>query len=280
MTARVEFEANARSLTSPVLSPRVPLASGAGDHPVVLIAHGLRRAYLVADQLIWKLPADPVEMAPDPRVPELAGSVRTDDGETFRVADPAILLAEVAPIPVPDLDVRGTEAGAEAGASKAEPIPSATPATVASSPSRSVHSAPAPQLAVIEPERVTPLPLRALIADDSISTRLYLARQLEPTGFEVRSVATAAELMRELDAGSWSVAFVDVDLPDARGREFLENVRARARARGVEVVALVRDGAEVRMSGEAGVTHSLSKPLEREVLKLLMNQLGFGTGEG
>jgi CheY-like chemotaxis protein len=133
-------------------------------------------------------------------------------------------------------------------------------------------------MATLDPARVTPLPLRALVADDSISARLFLARQLEPTGFEVRSVATAGELLHELEEGSWNVAFVDVDLPDARGREFLENVRARARARGVEMVALVRDGAEVRVSTEAGVAHSLTKPFERDMLRLLMNRLGFGNG--
>jgi len=102
MTPRAQFDSSIRALGLPVLAPLVPLSSAAAEYPVVLLAHGLKRAYFVADSLIWRLPAEPCAAAPDPRVPALEHAVTTEDGTLYRVADPARLLEPVAPLTVAD----------------------------------------------------------------------------------------------------------------------------------------------------------------------------------
>src|SRR5258705_5002602 len=41
-----------------ILPPTTPLSDPLGDHPVVLLGLGLRRAYLLADQIIWRMAAE------------------------------------------------------------------------------------------------------------------------------------------------------------------------------------------------------------------------------
>jgi CheY-like chemotaxis protein len=89
---------------APVLAPlAAPDDAGDGERPVVMVAHGLRRAWLVADRLVWRFPADPCDPPAGPPAPALAGTVRTDEGETWWRVDVARLLSEVEPLAVPDL---------------------------------------------------------------------------------------------------------------------------------------------------------------------------------
>jgi len=101
----IEIEMRGGTLATPVLAPLVPLAEGIGERPVVAIAHGIKRALLVADQLVWRLGAEACEPPGPPPAPGLSRTVCSDDGEAFWVAEPAMLLAEV---PLPSLPSPGS----------------------------------------------------------------------------------------------------------------------------------------------------------------------------
>lgn len=59
MVRAADLDPNVRRLSYPVLDePSVP-TPGAAEYPVVLLAHGLKRAYLIADSLVWRMMADP-----------------------------------------------------------------------------------------------------------------------------------------------------------------------------------------------------------------------------
>jgi len=129
----------------------------------------------------------------------------------------------------------------------------------------------------IDPERVAPMPLRALIAEDSLSARLALTAMIETHGLEAHAVRNAAELFEALEDGPWALVCVDVDLPDARGAAMLRAVRDRLRADEIseaDLVALVREGEE-DIAREAGVVRSLRKPWNRAALERLLTELGF-----
>ncbi len=308
MAPRATFDASIGTLGHPVLAPLVPLSAAESDYPIILIAHGLRRAHFVADRLVWRLPAETIESNSDPRAPGHTRCVRTEGGAVYRVADPARLLESVSPIAIPHFEptiepprepviaapVESDRASLDdevreilmpdAGQVTPAPLLGTAVAALAAAEDAGQDMAfdalPTPEPAaapVLDAARVMPLPLRALIAEDSISARLGLTQMLEGHGLEVHAVGTAAELFEALDDGPWALVLVDAELPDGHGVELLSAARERAREDdpGTEVVALVRDGAEAVIAIEALVVRSLHKPLSRAAVARLITELGL-----
>jgi CheY-like chemotaxis protein len=120
---------------------------------------------------------------------------------------------------------------------------------------------------------------RALVAEDSITARVFLMRLLEQQGFDVETVARAADLHAALPKGPWTVVFVDVELPDAHGAALLDHLRGRLGGT-TRLVALVRDLADEGVARAAGVAASLRKPFERDSLERLLTRLSLGSGSG
>jgi CheY-like chemotaxis protein len=123
---------------------------------------------------------------------------------------------------------------------------------------------------------------RALVVEDSITARVFVARLLEQAGFSVRAVSSAAELFAELAADPWALILVDVELPDAQGTDFLQAISHRLEEGSprTALMALVRDAADVALAREAGLIHTLSKPVDPERLMERLRQLGLAPGGG
>jgi len=219
------------------------------------------------------------------------------------VVEPEPLLREVWPMPLPAPARTATRWQAPV-LPMAAPAPAAEPQPVAvavvAAPAVAVEvPAPAPlapavalvpdvplmPVAPLElgPEHVGPLELgpedvhpiehpaavpvgRALVAEDSITARIFLERLLERRGFDVGAVESARALRAALERPDWSVVFVDVDLPDARGAEHLGEVAGL----GATVVALVRDAADERVAAAQGITRTLRKPFDADALGRLL----------
>jgi CheY-like chemotaxis protein len=245
-----------------VLAPLAPPSPDVSEHPVVLMGHGLKRAYLVADRLIWRMTADPCENEWGTPGSGLRETVRTEDGEIFWVADPGRLLADVE---LPEIAIE-------------PPGPPAEAVVLAESDVQPLGMAPesgsAPAARAPEPAPVA----LALVADDSLTTRLLLARLLEQQGFTVEAVPDATSLIARLEQSAWTVAFTDIELPDGSGPEWLRGVRdfAASRPHPVPLVALVRDGGDLDVARAAGVPDVLLKPFARESLAALIARHGWG----
>src|SRR6185503_2883653 len=175
-------------------------------------------------RLIWRFAASPTE-AGAPPAPALVHAVQVDDGDTFWVAAAERLLGDV-PEPrveederagdaepvLPELSdedvepldapvVEEVEAASEAAA-PAEPPAAAAPPPAPAAPPPAATAAMPPAAAAAPPpaETVAPPPApaaaaapprRALVADDALMARHFLARLLEGEGFEVQAVSTA-----------------------------------------------------------------------------------------
>ena len=109
-----ELDARARAHHVPLLAPLVALRVGGAEWPVLMIASGLLRGLLIADRLIWRLSAEPHEVA-HPGPANLERAVRTDDGEIYWCVDPARLL-EPLPLPAFSLAAAAHQAGDERAA--------------------------------------------------------------------------------------------------------------------------------------------------------------------
>jgi CheY-like chemotaxis protein len=272
----------------------------AGDVPLALVAHGRKRGWLVADRLVWRLHAEPV--APTERSPAdgLVAMVETEEGERYWLADPDWLLRS---LEAPAL-VRSTPEAAPG----ADPpvLREAHPASLPVAPAPPVPARPAPHLWLLTPEDVERIEaggsvaaavatraveapsatasappvrrptLNALVAEDSITARIFLARLLRRLGFDVSTVDTAAALRTELERGTWSLVCVDLELPDEAGTAFLAGLAARHGAR-TPFVALVRDAEDRVAARRAGFEHLLRKPFDHRELDQVLGRLGLLT---
>ena len=306
-----------------------------GDVPLVLIGHGRKRAWLVADRLVWRLQADPV--APTERSPAdgLVTMVETDEGERYWLADPEWILRSVEapalarsaprpapepvpepvrrPAPGPDPSRRGAELHAPLPEAPTPPVPvrpephlwlltpedveridtgnverieaeggePVAPAPRPSVPERAPAASPAapaqavrtPSAPVIAPPGRRPVP-NALVAEDSITARIFLARLLTRSGFDVSTVDTAAALRAELERRPWSLVCVDIELPDEAGTAFLAGLASR-HAANTPFVALVRDAEDRAAARRAGFERMLRKPFDHQELEQVLGRLGF-----
>jgi CheY-like chemotaxis protein len=184
-------------------------------------------------------PAEPA--ASEPAAPAATGEA------TAMGSEPAASTASS------EMTVAANEAPAHAAASELAPAPSHAPAA-----SR---------------ETLAPAPRLALVAEDSITARIFLVRLLEQRGFAVQAVGTAAELRALLPHGPWALVCVDLELPDACGPGFLNEVIAGAGATHSPLVSLVRDAADDSMARAAGVAATLRKPYERDALDRVLARL-------
>ena len=296
-----------------ILPPSAPLLDPLGELPVVLLGLGLRRAYLLADQIIWRMAAEPTDEAA-PRGQGLGPMVRTHEGIPYVMLDTVHMLREVALPPLPHVheaaerreeswspdvpvapgpvaDPAGSDpiespgsggahlalAALDASHLETSPVdadePSAEPAFPSGPPVLRLV-----ELSTGDVEPIgEPVPApRALIAEDSIVAAIFLTRLLEKEGFEVVPVGTAAELHALASRGGWSVVFADVELPDATAGHGLAGLEPRrADGTAAPVIALVRDPDDVARAGAYGVLHTLAKPFEAERLLGLLGELGF-----
>ena len=151
------------------------------------------------------------------------------------------------------------------------------------------HVVEAPALVVLGPERVQPItqvatPVtelaprapHALVVEDSIAHRLTVARALEQAGWIVETADCARAMDAALATTIFDAVFLDLTLPDARGREPLAALLARSRdaRRRFPVIALVRDIFEDRLARELGVAHVVSKPFAVGALEAVVRLLG------
>jgi len=315
---KITDEASRGAMTEPSLEPWSALARPRGERPAALLALGLLRAWLHLDHIVWRVFARPEPAEAIDAVPGGRHVVRTEEGEEYRVVDVAEALHAVPPLhtppPAPRMHAAEVAAGErlapapEAAAIALVPEPVAAPAPVAVEakkpaapvvlgaefvralgfPAAAVVAMPAPPAVTPAPEPsaarepVAPAPraaiTRVLVVDDSLVARMELGRVLERHGWEVEWVETAAEMWSVLPENEWAIVFVDVSLPDARGRAHLKTLadRQRTARRRFEVVALTRDASDERLVHDAGITHMLRKPFAPGAVERAVRELRGG----
>jgi len=112
----------------------------------------------------------------------------------------------------------------------------------------------------IEPRRRAVIEPRIIVLEDDDELRSIVGRGLREEGFEVSTLASAAELMVQVGVGDADALVVDIGLPDADGRDVVQALRARGI--GVPVIFLTaRDALPDRLAGFAsGGDDYLTKP--------------------
>ncbi|HEV7403920.1 MAG TPA: response regulator [Chthoniobacteraceae bacterium] len=120
--------------------------------------------------------------------------------------------------------------------------------------------------------------MHALIVDDSRTTRAIIARLLQGLGYTTSEAPDGAAALRLLEAqGAPEMAFVDWNMPEMTGLEFVQSVRKEARYDGMQIVMVTseNDMAFVTQALTAGANEYLMKPFTKEALEEKIALLGL-----
>ena len=120
--------------------------------------------------------------------------------------------------------------------------------------------------------------MHALIIDDSGTTRTIIAGFLKRLGYETSEAPDGAAALRHLEAqGAPDIAFVDWNMPEMNGLEFVQCVRKEARYDGMQIVMVTSENemSNVTQALEAGANEYLMKPFNKEALEEKIALLGL-----
>lgn len=116
-----------------------------------------------------------------------------------------------------------------------------------------------------------------LIADDDEASRLYLELALHSLGHSSTAVVDGTEALSVLEAFSFDVILLDIEMANLGGLETVRLIRNHPAMQNLPVYAITANTAESRMAdiASAGFHGVLSKPCSPEQLQLLLSgQLG------
>lgn len=114
--------------------------------------------------------------------------------------------------------------------------------------------------------------LRLLLVDDHADTRRILSRLLGKCGHEVSTADSGQSALKLMETERFDALISDIGLPDSSGYEL---VREAKRRQPVQGIALSGFGMEedVRRSLEAGFDYHLTKPVEFQELRTLLQKI-------
>ena len=114
--------------------------------------------------------------------------------------------------------------------------------------------------------------LRLLLVDDHADTRRILSRLLGKCGHEVSTADCGQSALKLMETERFDALISDIGLPDTSGYEL---VREAKRRQPVQGIALSGFGMEedVRRSLEAGFDYHLTKPVEFQELRALLQKI-------
>lgn len=107
---------------------------------------------------------------------------------------------------------------------------------------------------------------RILIVEDDESTSKMLCRWLEPRGYVVDAVATAAAAFEHLEQNTVEIVILDLGLPDAHGIDILPKIKDGDELVSVIVLTGQSDTSTVVQAMLRGADNFLPKPVSTEVL--------------
>jgi two-component system, chemotaxis family, chemotaxis protein CheY len=121
--------------------------------------------------------------------------------------------------------------------------------------------------------------MRALVVDDSKTTRMIIGRILREIGFEVVEASNGQEALTKLESGGCAeLALVDWNMPEMSGIDFVRAVRADPIYAEMKLMMVTTESEadQVSVALEAGADEYAMKPFTKEVIQEKLALLGIG----
>jgi DNA-binding response OmpR family regulator len=106
---------------------------------------------------------------------------------------------------------------------------------------------------------------RILVVDDEPSVRKVVTRALDEAGYDVRAVPDRASAMKALVEQRFSLAILDIQLPDANGLELCREISSMCKI-PVVMLTVVVDESDVVRALESGADDYVRKPFSAREL--------------
>jgi two-component system, chemotaxis family, chemotaxis protein CheY len=121
--------------------------------------------------------------------------------------------------------------------------------------------------------------MRALVIDDSVAMRMYVAAMLENQGIDTAMACDGQDALGKLDEPSpaFDFATVDRDMPVMDGPTFVTKVRLHPRHRHMKLVMVTaREGLDAVIQALAtGADDYLMKPVTEDMLAEKLRVMGL-----
>jgi CheY-like chemotaxis protein/nitrogen-specific signal transduction histidine kinase len=123
------------------------------------------------------------------------------------------------------------------------------------------------------PARPLPEDLSVLVVDDYKDGADGLAMLLELEDIQVHTVYSAAAALQALQENQFTVALIDIGMPEMNGLELAEHIRAQSEFDALQLIALTGWGqeADIERSRQAVFDHHIIKPPDLETLLPLLS---------
>jgi two-component system, chemotaxis family, chemotaxis protein CheY len=121
--------------------------------------------------------------------------------------------------------------------------------------------------------------MRVLLIDDSRAIRRIIGDMMQSLGFEVTEAGNGIEALERLEQfGAPDICFVDWNMPEMNGLEFIKAVRAKKEYSDLPLMMITTETEMERMAQAfvAGVNEYVMKPFDRDMIIEKMNILGIG----
>jgi len=119
---------------------------------------------------------------------------------------------------------------------------------------------------------------KAMVIDDSRTTRMILANTLAELGYEVCQAPNGKEALAavERENGSISLFLVDWNMPEMNGLEFVKHLRADPRFSSVPLMMVTTETEMRQMTAalEAGANEYVMKPFTKEIIADKLRLMG------
>ncbi len=122
--------------------------------------------------------------------------------------------------------------------------------------------------------------MHILIAEDDKVNLLVVSRLLDKLGHSSVGVTDGSQALEALETGHYDLLFLDVSMPVLDGLETAKTVRAKRLDLPIVLLTAYSDP-ETRAKAKAvGINHFLDKPLDKESLRGIVDQVLTGTAQG
>jgi CheY-like chemotaxis protein len=126
-------------------------------------------------------------------------------------------------------------------------------------------------------ESLEPKPGQILVVEDDLITARVITDIIDKAGFAAVVISDGQEAYKLLANNSnFAAVIFDVELPKIRGTDLLKYMRTEKRLRTVPAMVMTASPDYVKLQIEsygAGATFFISKPFERSIFELLINNL-------
>jgi two-component system, chemotaxis family, chemotaxis protein CheY len=133
-----------------------------------------------------------------------------------------------------------------------------------------LHRMPAPITTYLEPD------MRALVIDDSRTTRIIIGNILREIGLEVLEAGNGLEALEQMKIHTdIDLLMVDWNMPVMNGLDFIRVVRAERSNDAVRILMVTSEseGEQVTRALSAGANEYLMKPFNKDILVAKLNML-------